>query len=142
MIAYRDRATGAQVWQVTEGPAISHRSYFLQSSFFPGGREMFFSLRIGRAPPSCSKPRSIRARCGRSPAGRLCIPFRRGCIPRAKRWCSPAAAACGPSTGTRWQSARLPIIPAHRKALRQLVNGYGCNDEDDFQRLRASGLIE
>src|SRR5580700_2151880 len=48
MIAYRDRATGAQVWQVTEGPAISHPSYFLQSSFFPGGREMFFtSYRTG-----------------------------------------------------------------------------------------------
>jgi hypothetical protein len=50
MIAYRDRATGAQVWQVTEGPAISHPSYFLQSSFFPGGREMFFtSYRTGSA---------------------------------------------------------------------------------------------
>ncbi|HLK68111.1 MAG TPA: hypothetical protein VKU19_31980 [Bryobacteraceae bacterium] len=50
MIALRDRATGAQVWQVTEGPAISHPSYFLQSSFFPGGREMFFtSYRTGTA---------------------------------------------------------------------------------------------
>jgi oligogalacturonide lyase len=34
--------------QVTDGPAISHPSYFLQSSFFPGGREMFFtSYRTG-----------------------------------------------------------------------------------------------
>ena len=50
MIAYRDRATGAQVWQVTEGPAINHPSYFLQSSFFPGGREIFFtSYRTGSA---------------------------------------------------------------------------------------------
>jgi oligogalacturonide lyase len=50
MIAYRDRATGAQIWQVTEGPAISHPSYFLQSSFFPGGREIFFtSYRSGSA---------------------------------------------------------------------------------------------
>jgi hypothetical protein len=50
MIAYRDRATGAQVWQVTEGPAINHPTYFLQSSFFPGGREMFFiSYRTGSA---------------------------------------------------------------------------------------------
>lgn len=48
MIAFRDRATGARVWQVTEGSAISHPSYFLQSSFFPGGREMFFiSYRTG-----------------------------------------------------------------------------------------------
>jgi oligogalacturonide lyase len=48
MIAYRDPATNAQVWQVTEGPAINHPSYFLQSSFFPGGREMFFtSYRTG-----------------------------------------------------------------------------------------------
>ena len=43
MIAYRDRATGAQIWQVTEGPAISHPSYFLQSSFFPEGRGIFFT---------------------------------------------------------------------------------------------------
>ncbi len=43
MISYRDRATGAQIWQVTDGPAISHPTYFLQSSFFPGGREMFFT---------------------------------------------------------------------------------------------------
>jgi oligogalacturonide lyase len=50
MIAYRDRATGARVTQVTEGPAINHPSYFLQSSFFPGGREMFIaSYRTGAA---------------------------------------------------------------------------------------------
>jgi oligogalacturonide lyase len=50
MIAHRDRATGAQVWQVTGGPAINHPTYFLQSSFFPGGREMFFtSYRTGSA---------------------------------------------------------------------------------------------
>lgn len=48
MTSYRDRATGAQVWQVTEGPAINHPTYFLQSSFFPGGRAMFFtSYRTG-----------------------------------------------------------------------------------------------
>jgi Tol biopolymer transport system component len=50
MIAFRDPSTGAQVWQVTEGPAINHTSYFLQSSFFPGGREMFFiSYQTGQA---------------------------------------------------------------------------------------------
>jgi oligogalacturonide lyase len=50
MIEFRDRATGARVRQVTEGPAINHPSYFLQSSFFPGGREMFFtSYRTGSA---------------------------------------------------------------------------------------------
>jgi oligogalacturonide lyase len=50
MIRFTDRATGAPVWQVTEGPAISHPTYFLQSSFFPGGREMFFtSYRTGSA---------------------------------------------------------------------------------------------
>jgi Tol biopolymer transport system component len=50
MISYRDRATGAHVWQVTEGPAINHPSYFLQSSFFPSGREIFFtSYRTGPA---------------------------------------------------------------------------------------------
>jgi oligogalacturonide lyase len=38
----------AAVRQVTDGPAINHPSYFLQSSFFPGGREMFFtSYRTG-----------------------------------------------------------------------------------------------
>jgi oligogalacturonide lyase len=43
MISYRDRVTGAQIRQVTEGPFISHPTYFLQSSFFPGGCEMFFT---------------------------------------------------------------------------------------------------
>ena len=28
--------------QVTDGPHINHPTYFLQSSFFPGGREMRF----------------------------------------------------------------------------------------------------
>ena len=50
MISFRDPATGAKVWQVTDGPAISHPTYFLQSSFFPGGRTMFFtSYRSGSA---------------------------------------------------------------------------------------------
>ena len=50
MISYRDRSTGAQILQVTEGPAINHPSYFLQNSFFPGGRELFFtSYRTGDA---------------------------------------------------------------------------------------------
>lgn len=50
MISFRDRATGARIVQVTDGEAISHPSYFLQSSFFPGGREMFFiSYRTGSA---------------------------------------------------------------------------------------------
>jgi oligogalacturonide lyase len=45
---YRDSATGAQIWQVTEGPAVNHPTYFLQSSFLPGGRAMFFtSYRTG-----------------------------------------------------------------------------------------------
>jgi len=39
-----------RVRQVTDGPAINHPTYFLQSSFFPGGREMFFtSYRTGMA---------------------------------------------------------------------------------------------
>ena len=48
MTSHRDRATGARILQVTDGPAINHPSYFLQSSFFPGGRAMFFtSYRTG-----------------------------------------------------------------------------------------------
>ncbi len=48
MIEYRDRATGAKIIQVTDGPAINHPTYFLQSPFFPGGRSMFFtSYRTG-----------------------------------------------------------------------------------------------
>jgi oligogalacturonide lyase len=50
MISYRDQVTGAKVWQVTDAPEISHPTYFLQSSFFPGGRSMFFtSYRSGSA---------------------------------------------------------------------------------------------
>ena len=44
MISYRDRATGAKIRQVTEGPAINHPTYFLQSSFFPGDREMIYEV--------------------------------------------------------------------------------------------------
>ena len=37
-----------KVRQITNGPAISHPTYFLQSSFFPGDRAMFFtSYRTG-----------------------------------------------------------------------------------------------
>jgi oligogalacturonide lyase len=37
-----------KVRQITDGPAISHPTYFLQSSFFPGDRAMFFtSYRTG-----------------------------------------------------------------------------------------------
>jgi hypothetical protein len=43
VIAYRDRLTAARILQVTDGPAINHPTYFLQSSFFPGGRSMFFT---------------------------------------------------------------------------------------------------
>jgi len=32
--------------------------------------------------------------------------------------------------------------PRLRKALKQVLNGSGCDDEDDFQRLRAAGLIQ
>jgi hypothetical protein len=46
MKTYRDRATGAAITQVTDGPAISHPTYFLQSSFFPGGREIFYTVAI------------------------------------------------------------------------------------------------
>jgi hypothetical protein len=36
--------------QITDGPYISHPTYFLQSSFFPGDREMFFtSYQTGEA---------------------------------------------------------------------------------------------
>src|SRR5271163_2211698 len=39
-----------KVSQITDGPYISHPSYFLHSSFFPGGRSMFFtSYRSGSA---------------------------------------------------------------------------------------------
>jgi dipeptidyl aminopeptidase/acylaminoacyl peptidase len=37
------------VRQITDGPWISHPTYFLQSSFFPGGKSMFFtSYRSGQ----------------------------------------------------------------------------------------------
>jgi oligogalacturonide lyase len=50
MKAFLDRLTGAQITQVTDGPDISHPTYFLQSSFLPGGREIFYtSYRTGAA---------------------------------------------------------------------------------------------
>lgn len=48
MKTWLDPSTGARVTQVTDGPAINHPSYFLQSSFLPGGRSLFFtSYRTG-----------------------------------------------------------------------------------------------
>jgi hypothetical protein len=45
-----DRATGAQVYQLTSHPSINHATYFLQCSFFPGDTGvMFVSYRSGRA---------------------------------------------------------------------------------------------
>jgi hypothetical protein len=50
MKTFADAATGAKIAQVTDGAAISHPTYFLQSSFFPGGREIFYtSYRTGAA---------------------------------------------------------------------------------------------
>lgn len=41
--SYRDRCTNRVVHQVTSADAISHPTYFLQSSFTPGNRELFFT---------------------------------------------------------------------------------------------------
>lgn len=50
MIEYRDPLSGARVRQLTDEPAISHPSYFLQSSFLPGDDRLFFtSYRSGSA---------------------------------------------------------------------------------------------
>lgn len=50
MIEFRDTRTGALVRQLTNEPSISHPSYFLQSSFFPGDDSLFFtSYRAGSA---------------------------------------------------------------------------------------------
>lgn len=47
---YTDRATGARIRQVTSSSAISHPTYFLQSAFLPGDKEIFFtSYRSGPA---------------------------------------------------------------------------------------------
>ncbi|WP_031495802.1 TolB family protein [Bryobacter aggregatus] len=47
----------AVVTQITDGSAISHPSYFLQSSFFPGDNELFFtSYRDGSAQLYASGP--------------------------------------------------------------------------------------
>jgi oligogalacturonide lyase len=48
MKTWLDPVTGARVTQVTDGASINHPTYFLQSSFFPGGRSLFFtSYRTG-----------------------------------------------------------------------------------------------
>ena len=51
LAAGRDLYLGMRmIRQVTDGPHINHPTYFLQSSFFPGDREMFFtSYRTGDA---------------------------------------------------------------------------------------------
>ncbi len=50
MKEFRDPATQARVWQVTDGEAISHPTYFLQSSFLPEDRGLIYtSYRSGAA---------------------------------------------------------------------------------------------
>jgi len=43
MIEYQDPSTGVLVRQLTTGNHISHPSYFLQSSFYPGDEQLFFT---------------------------------------------------------------------------------------------------
>lgn len=50
MIEFADRKTGVLIRQITSDAAISHPSYFLQSSFYPGDDALFFtSYRSGTA---------------------------------------------------------------------------------------------
>ena len=50
MREFTDETTGVRIRQLTDGPAISHPTYFLQSSFFPGDKAMLFtSYRDGAA---------------------------------------------------------------------------------------------
>jgi hypothetical protein len=47
---YRDRSTGARVYQITNHGSINHPTYFLQSSFLPSGDAILFtSYRTGNA---------------------------------------------------------------------------------------------
>jgi hypothetical protein len=43
MKSWLDPRTGVRVHQLTDGPAISHPSYFLQSSFYPGETGLFYT---------------------------------------------------------------------------------------------------
>ncbi|MGH9671610.1 MAG: oligogalacturonate lyase family protein [Bryobacteraceae bacterium] len=48
--SFRDRVTGATVHRMTNHPSINHATYFLQSSFTPGGESLIFiSYRDGGA---------------------------------------------------------------------------------------------
>src|SRR5437899_2646828 len=38
----RDAVTGAVLWQMTDGPAVSHHFYFTNPSFTPNGRYLLF----------------------------------------------------------------------------------------------------
>lgn len=42
-VEFRDKLTGAQIWQMTSYPSISHPTYFLQSSFTPDNRQLLFT---------------------------------------------------------------------------------------------------
>lgn len=48
--SFRDPVAGRKIWQLTTAEAISHPTYFLQSSFLPGDESVFFtSYRTGTA---------------------------------------------------------------------------------------------
>jgi hypothetical protein len=53
MREFRDRVSGATVWQLTGGPARNHPSYFLQSSFYPEGQRLFFTSYASGAAQLC-----------------------------------------------------------------------------------------
>ena len=64
MIGFCDEWTGALVRRLTDEPSMSHPSYFLQSSFYPGDKALFFtSYRDGVAQLyDCAYPAGDRVR--------------------------------------------------------------------------------
>lgn len=42
-VEFRDRMTGVKIRQMTSYPSINHPTYFLQSSFTPGNRQLLFT---------------------------------------------------------------------------------------------------
>ena len=102
--------------QLTDGPHINHPTYFLQSSFFPGDREMFFtSYRTGDAQLfeislGSGETRQLTQRRAHPSV------LRRRCTPMARPWSSRGAGNCGRSPAPRSKSAASSPSPARNSA--------------------------
>ena len=106
--------------QLTDGPHINHPTYFLQSSFFPGDREMFFTS-TAPARRNCSKLSFSRWRNPPTDRGAAIHPFSPALHPDGE------TGSCSTRGGELWAIDRASlaerrIVAVRRRAARRVLD--------------------